>query len=117
MISASAHAFGVEQPLPVPAQEDRAQALFREIRCVVCQGETINDSPAQVAADVRRLVRARIAMGDGDEAIKAYLVSRYGDQILMRPPVKPSTLPLWLGPLAILGFALFAARSCFRKRT
>lgn len=101
-----------EQPLSSPAQEARAQALFDDIRCVVCQHEAIADSPAGIAADMRRLVRDEIAAGRTDAQIRADLIARYGDYVLFRPPFRPGTLLLWLGPLALLlavGAGLFAA--------
>lgn len=85
-----------------PAQETRARALQKELRCVVCQGESIDDSNAPIAADIRHLIRIRIVAGETDEAIKSYLVSRYGDFILMAPPLKPATWLLWFGPVAVL---------------
>ncbi|MEJ0042662.1 MAG: cytochrome c-type biogenesis protein [Rhizomicrobium sp.] len=88
--------------LPDPAQEARARALQKELRCLVCQGESIDESNAPLAADLRALIRARIRAGDNDEAIKRFLVSRYGDFILMRPPFESSTYALWLTPFAVL---------------
>ncbi len=95
-------ALGIEEPLPDAAQEARAKALFHEFRCVVCQSESVADSPAQVAADVRRTVREQVSAGKGDDEIKRYLVSRYGDFILMRPPFTGYTLLLWAGPALFL---------------
>jgi len=91
-----------DAPLPDPAQEARAQALFEEIRCVVCQHESIADSPAGLAADVRREVRGRIAAGATDDQIRAGLVERWGDFVLFKPPFDAGTLMLWLGPLILL---------------
>lgn len=88
--------------LPDPAQEARARTLSREIRCQVCQNQSIDDSNAPLAADLRRLVRERIMAGDNDPAIYNFLVSRYGENVLMRPPVRPDTWPLWFGPFVIL---------------
>jgi cytochrome c-type biogenesis protein CcmH len=106
-----------DAPLPDPAQEARAQALIEEIRCVVCQHESIADSPAGLAADVRAEVRGRIAAGATDDQIRAGLVERWGDFVLFRPPFDPGTLLLWLGPLALLlaGAALALLRA--RKAT
>ncbi|HEV2081540.1 MAG TPA: cytochrome c-type biogenesis protein [Brevundimonas sp.] len=102
-----------DAPLPDPAQEARAQALFEEIRCVVCQHESVADSPAGLAADVRAEVRGRIAAGATDDQIRAGLVERWGDFVLFRPPFDPGTLLLWLGPLALLlaGAGLAVARA------
>lgn len=85
-----------------PAEEARAEALFQEIRCVVCQHESIADSPADMAADMRRLVREQIASGRSDRQVRDALTARYGDYILFRPPFRAGTLLLWLGPLFIL---------------
>lgn len=114
---APALAFRADTPLADAAQEARAKALFNEIRCVVCQGESIADSPSDVAAAMRREIRAQLEKGESDAAITGYLVSRYGDAVLMRPPLKAATLPLWFAPLAILGLGAFLARGYFRRRT
>ena len=98
------HAFAAYSPeaLSNPQQEARALALQKELRCVVCQGESLDESGAPLAADLRRLIRARIAAGDSDEAVKQYLIARYGDFILMKPPLDPDTYLLWFGPLGVL---------------
>jgi len=97
---------------PLPAKEEaRAQALFHQLRCVVCKGESVAESSAEVAADIRAMVRTRIEAGDSDEQITQTLVSTYGTQVLMRPPLARGTLPLWLAPLLLLamgGGLLFA---------
>jgi cytochrome c-type biogenesis protein CcmH len=90
-----------DRPLTDPAQEARARALFGDIRCVVCQHESIADSPAGIAADLRRLVREQIAAGKTDEEIKADLIRRYGDYVLFQPPVRIGTWLLWFGPFAL----------------
>lgn len=95
-------------PLADPMQEARAKALFKDIRCVVCQHESIVDSPASIAADMRGLVREQIASGVSDDEIQQDLVRRYGDYVLFRPPFKGATLILWLGPfLLVAGAGLF----------
>lgn len=91
-----------DRPLADAAQEARAQALFDDIRCVVCQHEAIADSPASIAADLRGLVRDQIAAGATDEQIRADLVRRYGDFVLFKPPVRIGTLVLWFGPLGLI---------------
>lgn len=90
-----------DQPLTDPAQEARARTLFGDIRCVVCQHESIADSPAGIASDLRRLVREQIAAGKTDEEIKADLIRRYGDYVLFQPPVRVGTWVLWFGPFAL----------------
>ena len=106
-----------DRPLPDAAQEARARALFGDIRCVVCQHESIADSPAGIAADMRRLVREEIAAGKSDQAVRADLVRRYGDYILFQPPVRVGTWLLWFGPFAlVLGAgAVFVWRSRRRR--
>jgi len=85
-----------------PAQEARARALQKELRCMVCQGESIDESNAPLAADLRQLIREHIKAGESDAQIKDYLVARYGDVILMRPPFDSATYALWLTPLVVL---------------
>lgn len=116
LLASQAFALVVEQPLPDPAGEARAEALFHQIRCVVCEGQAIADSPADVAADMRQLIRQRVAAGDSDAAIRTYLVSRYGDFILMKPPLKPGTWLLWFGPLLVLAVGGGLVFTVFRKR-
>lgn len=98
-----------------PALEARAEVLSKELRCVVCQNQSIDASNAPLARDMRLLVRERIAAGDSDAQAKAYLVERYGNFVLLKPPFQPNTLLLWFGPLLILAVAsgglLLAART------
>jgi cytochrome c-type biogenesis protein CcmH len=85
-----------------PAKETRARALQRQLRCLVCQGESVDESGSPFAADVRQLVRRQIAEGKSDQQIQDFLVARYGDFILMKPPVQPDTWLLWLAPFLVL---------------
>src|ERR1700760_2786078 len=85
-----------------PAMEARARALQRQLRCLVCQGESIDESGADLAADLRHLVRQQMAEGKSDRQIEDYLVARYGNFILMKPPVEPDTYVLWLAPFVVL---------------
>jgi cytochrome c-type biogenesis protein CcmH len=85
-----------------PKLEARAIAIQKNMRCVVCQSQSLDESDAPLAADLRRLIRARIAAGDSDVQVDQYLVARYGDFILMKPPLKPQTYALWFAPLAVL---------------
>lgn len=85
-----------------PALEARAVALQKQFRCLVCQGESLDESNAQLAKDLRRLIRKRILEGYSNAAITSYLVSRYGDFILMKPPLRAETWALWFGPLIVL---------------
>ncbi len=99
-----------------------SRALGRQLRCLVCQNQSIDDSDADLAKDIRRIVRERLVAGDSDEEILAYLTARYGDFILLRPPVKPATWALWAGPFVVLalgavGVALFLRRRRGREET
>ncbi len=113
LFSTAALAFDIDTALPDAAQESRAKALFRDIRCVVCQGESIADSPAQIAGDMRRAVREQIAAGASNDDILNELTSHYGNVIRMKPPFNPATLFLWCGPALILAYAAWLARSLF----
>lgn len=110
-----AQALPVDRPLPDAQMEARARALFSEIRCVVCQSESIADSPADVASDMRRAIRQRIASGESDQLIRDYLTRQYGNFILMKPPLMRSTLLLWFGPLLVLGIGGLMAWRVMRK--
>lgn len=99
-----------------PVLESRARDISRQLRCLVCQGEDIDESNAGLAADIRKLVREQLLKGKTDEEVLSFVRARYGDYVLMMPPVKPSTYLLWLTPLAVLagglGFAwLYMRRS------
>ena len=85
-----------------PQMEARARNLQRQLRCLVCQGESIDESNAELAADLRRLVRQQMAEGKSDAQIEDYLVARYGNFILMKPPVEPDTYLLWMAPFLVL---------------
>lgn len=90
------------RPLPDAAQEEQAQALMHTLRCLVCQNQTIADSNAEMAGDMRALVRERIAAGEEPEAVRRWLIERYGDWVSYRPPLGPSTWLLWGAPLLFL---------------
>jgi cytochrome c-type biogenesis protein CcmH len=106
------------EKLTDPAREARAVALQKEFRCLVCQGESLDESGAPLAADLRRLIRARIEAGDTNAQIERYLAIRYGDFILMKPPLEPQTYALWFGPIIILAIGGgMAALAVFRART
>ena len=96
----------VEQPLADSVQEARAQNLFKQIRCVVCAGQSIADSPADVAENVRISVRELVASGQSDETILSVLTERYGEAVLMSPRWSPRTWLLWMGPGALLLIAV-----------
>ena len=102
--------------LPDPAQEARARGLFREVRCLVCQNESIDDSNAELAADLRRLVRDEIKSGKTDEQVRAHLTDRYGEFVLLKPAFSWGNAALWGAPalVVLIGFFLLAAN--FRNR-
>ena len=100
-----------------PVAEKRLQALSRELRCLVCQNETIADSNAELAVDLRREIRGMIQEGRSDNEILEFMVTRYGDFVLYRPPVKAITLLLWGGPIALLLIAVLSLRSYLKRRS
>ncbi len=102
--------------LPDPAQEHEARALMETIRCVVCQGQSIADSDAEMAGDMRSLIRERVQAGESPEQIRAWLISRYGEWISFAPPFKPTTWLLWAVPLLLLGAGLWLVRGRLRVR-
>jgi cytochrome c-type biogenesis protein CcmH len=102
--------------LPDPRQEARARALMEELRCLVCQGQSIADSDAEIAGDMRHLVRTRIAAGEKPAAVRAWLVERYGDWISYRPPAEPIGWPLWGAPLVLLLLGALLVRNRIRVR-
>jgi cytochrome c-type biogenesis protein CcmH len=91
-----------DEVLADPALEERARALSAELRCMVCQNQSIDDSDAPLARDLRLLLRERIAAGDTDGEVTQFLIARYGDFILLRPRFKPGTLLLWATPVVVL---------------
>jgi cytochrome c-type biogenesis protein CcmH len=99
-----------------PALEARAREVSKELRCLVCQNQSIDDSDAELARDLRLLVRERVAAGDSNEEVVDYVVSRYGDFVLLKPPFKASTYLLWLGPAVILAIGLAAVAVFYRRR-
>lgn len=102
--------------LPDPAQEAKAKALMDTLRCLVCQGQSIADSDAEMAGDMRALVRQRVQAGESPQQIRAWLIQRYGDYVTYDPPLSWVTAPLWIAPLALLAIGLFLARGLFRKK-
>jgi cytochrome c-type biogenesis protein CcmH len=102
--------------LPDARQEAQAQALMQTIRCLVCQGQSIADSDAELAGDMRAMVRARIAAGEKPEAIRAWLVRRYGAWVSYEPPLDRTTWLLWAAPILFVLIGLIAARRSFRRR-
>jgi cytochrome c-type biogenesis protein CcmH len=111
-------AFGQAEEVARPDAkvEQRLKALAEELRCLVCQNQTIADSNAALALDLRNQIRAQIAEGRSDAQIRDYMVERYGDFVLYRPPFKASTLALWLGPAALLVVGAFIFWGVVRRR-
>jgi cytochrome c-type biogenesis protein CcmH len=102
ILALPAHALAPGEALTDPALEARARALSQELRCMVCQNQSIDDSDADLAKDLRRLVRERLAAGDSDRSVLDYIVARYGEFVLLRPVFAPHTLLLWAAPFAAL---------------
>jgi cytochrome c-type biogenesis protein CcmH len=110
LVGSSAYAVQPDEIMADPAKEARARDLSRELRCMVCQNQSIDDSEAPLARDLRLLVRERIAAGDSDSQVIDFLVARYGEFVLLKPRLKPHTLLLWLVPPLVLaggGLALW----------
>lgn len=115
--SSPALAMEPEERLADPALEERARDLSKGLRCVVCQNQSIDDSNAELAQDLRRLVRERLAEGDSDDEVIEYVVARYGDYVLLKPPMSTRTLLLWFGPaVVVLIAAIWAALAATRRR-
>jgi cytochrome c-type biogenesis protein CcmH len=104
-----------DEVLSDPALEKRARGLSAGLRCLVCQNQSIDDSDAPLAKDLRVLVRERLVAGDSDDAVMSYVVERYGDFVLLKPPVNSHTLLLWLAPLLVLGMALVVVMRAMRR--
>jgi cytochrome c-type biogenesis protein CcmH len=104
LLALSTPAFAVQpgEKLDDPALEARARTISKELRCLVCQNQSIDDSDADLAADLRRLVRDRLTAGDSDAEVIDYIVARYGEFVLLRPRFEPATLLLWLSPFAVI---------------
>jgi cytochrome c-type biogenesis protein CcmH len=122
--SPAAWAAAGPEKLADPQLEARAVALQKQLRCVVCQGQSLDESNAPLAADLRHLIRQMIVSGKTDAEIENYLVARYGDFVLMKPPLEPETYLLWFGPLivviiggAVAAAAIFRARKIARAET
>jgi cytochrome c-type biogenesis protein CcmH len=99
-----------------PAQEAKAKALMDTLRCLVCQGQAIADSDAEMAGDMRALVRERIGAGESPAQVRKWLIERYGDYVTYDPPLSWATAPLWIAPLLLLVAGIFVARRTFTRR-
>jgi cytochrome c-type biogenesis protein CcmH len=106
-----------DEILADPALETRARNLGKELRCLVCQNQSIDDSEADLARDLRKLVRERLVVGDSDPEIRRFLVARYGDFVRLDPPLKLATAILWFGPAVVLALGLFGIVVFLRRRT
>jgi cytochrome c-type biogenesis protein CcmH len=102
--------------LPDPEQEARARAIGRELRCLVCQNQSIDDSNAGLARDLRMIVRERVAAGDSNEQVLAFVTQRYGDFVRLTPPLNASTIVLWASPALVLAAGVIAVIAFYRRR-
>mgnify|MGYP001805897569 CR=1 FL=1 len=116
LFPALAAAVQPDEVLADPALETRARLLSRDLRCLVCQNQSIDDSNAELARDLRLVVRERLKAGDDDRQVLAYLTNRYGDYVLLKPPVKASTYALWAAPGLLLAGGGLAVAFYYRRR-
>lgn len=116
LAAAPVHAVEPDEMLANPVLETRAREISKELRCVVCQNENIDESNAELARDLRLVVRDRLVAGDADDQVIKYVVDRYGDYVLLRPPFKASTYILWFGPLVFALLAAFGGWRFYRAR-
>lgn len=117
LLSVAASALTPQESTLPPEQEARYRTLIHEMRCLVCQNQTIADSNAELAADLRKQVHERIVAGESDADIRRYVTDRYGDFVLYKPPLSPRTLLLWIGPfVVVIGALLIVLRLLLRRR-
>ena len=117
VLSTTAYAVMPDEVLSDPALEARARALSQGLRCLVCQNQSIDDSAAPLARDLRLIVRERLSKGDSDAQVIDYLVTRYGNYVLLKPPMQADTLLLWIGPGLLLGISMLVFLIYFRRRS
>ena len=117
VLTAPAFAVQPDEVLPDPTLEARARELSKELRCLVCQNQSIDDSNALLARDLRVLVRQRLTAGDDDKSVLEFITARYGDYVLLRPPFKASTYVLWIGPFVMLLLGAAGAALFLRRRS
>ena len=115
LVAVPAVAVTPQERLADPALEARAREISQELRCLVCQNQSIDDSNADLAHDLRVIVRERLKAGDSNAQTIDWIVARYGDFVLLRPPVKPATWPMWFAPLLVLGLGAVAVIVYFRR--
>lgn len=99
-----------------PVLEERAREISKELRCLVCQNQSIDDSDAELARDLRVLVRERLVAGDDNQEVIDYIVARYGDYVLLNPPLKPETYILWASPAVLVVLAILAVFAFYRRK-
>ncbi len=116
MLAAPASAVQPDEMLANPALEARARSISAELRCVVCQNQSIDDSDAPLARDLRIVVREQLTLGKSDTETIGYIVTRYGNFVLLKPPLEPATYALWAGPFALLGLGGAALLVWSRRR-
>lgn len=116
LFATTAHAVDPRERLSDPTLETRARAISAELRCVVCQNQSIDESDAELAKDLRNVIRARIVAGDSDQDVIDFVVARYGEFVLLRPPFKGATVILWLGPLIFALCGLIGIILYYRRR-
>lgn len=116
LLLSPAFAIQPDEVMKDPEQEARARAIGKELRCPVCQNQSIDDSDAPLARDLRILVRQRIAHGDSDAAVKDFVVARYGTYVLLKPPFAPETWLLWFGPLLLIAGGGLGVLAWYRRR-
>ena len=116
LFAPAAWAVEPDEMLKDPVLESRARELSKHLRCLVCQNQSIDDSAAPLARDLRILVRERLVAGDGDDKVLAYLTQRYGSFVLLKPPVNPATYLLWFGPFAVLALGALGLWRVARRR-
>jgi cytochrome c-type biogenesis protein CcmH len=105
-----------DRQLPDARQEAEAKALMEQLRCLVCQGQSIADSDADLAGDMRHMVRSRILAGEKPSDVRRWLIERYGNWVSYNPPVEPATWPLWAAPLVLLALGAWLAHHRFKRR-
>jgi cytochrome c-type biogenesis protein CcmH len=116
LFTAPAQAVNPDEMLSNPVLEERARVISQELRCLVCQNQSIDDSDAELARDLRVLVRERLVAGDDNDEVIDYIVARYGDYVLLNPPLKPETYILWASPVILVILALIAVFAFYRRK-
>lgn len=105
-----------DEILPDPRMEERAREISKDLRCLVCQNQSIDDSNAELARDLRVIVRERLKKGETNDQVLQYVTDRYGDYVLLRPPFKATTLLLWIGPFVVLAIGAVGTAAYLRNR-